>query len=97
MGIISNSVSSVLNVYEMTDCVVCGSPLLFDRVLFRCFCGVLVHSYCWEKHVLQSHKPIFEMGAIDLNGEFRIIESKVPEEIQDKQVTTLEEGEIQEV
>ena len=79
------------------NCAVCGNPLLCSRAVFHCSCGVFVHSYCWEKHVLQSHKPTFEMGAIDLNGEFRIIESKVPEEIQDKQVTTLEEGEIQEV
>lgn len=79
------------------NCADCGSPLLFDRVIFRCSCGVFVHSYCWDKHVLQAHKPTFEMGTIDLNGEFKIIENKVPEEIQDKQVTTIAEEESQEV
>ena len=77
------------------NCAVCGSPLLFDRVIFHCSCEVFVHSYCWDKHVLQAHKPTFEMGNVDLNGEFKIIEDIVPEEIQDNQVTTIAEAEIQ--
>ena len=79
------------------NCVVCGSPLLFDRVVFRCSCGVFVHSYCWDKHVLQAHKPTFEMGTIDLNDEFKVVGDEVSEEIQDKQITTIAEGEIEEV
>ena len=79
------------------NCAVCGGPLLFDRVGFHCSCGIFVHSYCWDKHVLQAHRPTFEMGTIDLNGEFRSIEKKVSEEVQDSQLTTLANGEIQEV
>ena len=79
------------------NCAVCGSPLLFDRVSFHCSCGVFVHSYCWDKHVLQAHKPIFEVGTIDLNSEFKAIRSEVPEEIEEEQVATIDEGEMQEV
>jgi len=46
---------------------------------------------------LQAHKPAFEMGTINLNGEFKIIGSKLPEEIQNKQVVTLAKREIPEV
>jgi len=87
----------VLNGGDKVNCAVCGSPLLFDRVAFHCSCGVFVHSYCWDKHVLQAHKPAFEMGTINLNGEFKIIGSKLPEEIQNKQVVTLAKREIPEV
>lgn len=52
------------------NCAVCGNPLLCTRAIFRCSCGVFVHAYCWEKHVVQAHQPAIEMGAIDLNGEF---------------------------
>ncbi|MBA7502898.1 hypothetical protein ES706_01501 [subsurface metagenome] len=69
------------------NCAVCGSPLLFDRVVFHCSCGVFVHAYCWDKHVLQAHKPAFEVGTVDLNSEFKVKESKVEEEASDKQVT----------
>jgi len=69
------------------NCAVCGSPLLFDRVVFHCSCGVFVHAYCWDKHVLQAHKPAFEVGTVDLNSEFKVKESKVEEETSDKQVT----------
>lgn len=53
------------------NCAVCGNPLLFDRVVFHCSCGVFIHAYCWDKHVLQAHQPAFETGIVDLNGEFR--------------------------
>ena len=53
------------------NCVACGNPLLCSRAVFHCSCGVFVHAYCWEKHVLQAHQPNFELGTIDLNGEFR--------------------------
>ncbi len=69
------------------NCAVCGSPLLFDRVVFHCSCGVFVHAYCWDKHVLQAHRPAFEVGTVDLNSEFKVKESKVEEEASDKQVT----------
>ena len=69
------------------NCAVCGNPLLFDRVVFHCSCGVFVHAYCWDKHVLQAHKPAFEVGTVDLNGEFKVKESKVEEAASDKKVT----------
>jgi len=69
------------------NCAVCGSPLLFDRVVSHCSCGVFVHAYCWDKHVLQAHKPAFEVGTVDLNGEFKVKESKVEEAASDKKVT----------
>ena len=69
------------------NCAVCGSPLLFDRVVFHCSCGVFVHAYCWDKHVLQAHRPAFEVGTVDLNSEFKVKESKAEEEASDKQVT----------
>jgi len=69
------------------NCAVCGNPLLFDRVAFHCSCGVFVHAYCWDKHVLQAHRPAFEVGTVDLNSEFKVKESKVEEAASDKQVT----------
>ena len=54
------------------NCAVCGSPLRFGRAIFHCSCGVFVHAYCWEQHVLQAHQPAFERGTVDLNGEFRV-------------------------
>jgi len=69
------------------NCTVCGSPLLFDRVVFHCSCGVFVHAYCWDKHVLQAHRPAFEVGSVDLNGEFKVKESKLEEKASDKKVT----------
>ena len=69
------------------NCAVCGSPLLFDRVVFHCSCGVFVHAYCWDKHVLQAHRPAFEVGTVDLNGEFKAKESKLEEVASDKKVT----------
>ena len=41
------------------------------RAIFHCSCGVFVHAYCWEQHVLQAHQPPFETGIVDLNGQFR--------------------------
>ncbi|RLC94519.1 MAG: hypothetical protein DRI39_02650 [Chloroflexi bacterium] len=52
-------------------CRVCGSPLYPGRAVFRCSCGANIHSSCWEKHVLQSHKPSFVVGTINLDGEFK--------------------------
>ena len=53
------------------NCAACGNPLLCSRTVFHCSCGVFVHAYCWEKHVVQAHQPNFEVGTIDLDGEFR--------------------------
>jgi hypothetical protein len=79
------------------NCAVCGNPLLFDRVAFHCSCGAFVHSYCWDKHVLEAHRPVFEIGTMDLNGEFKIIEHKIAEETSHEQVETIAEGQTQEV
>ena len=62
------------------NCTVCGNPLLFDRVVFHCSCGVFVHAYCWDQHVLQTHQPAFEIGTVNLDGEFRAKESKTEEQ-----------------
>lgn len=70
------------------NCTVCGNSLLFDRVVFHCSCGAFVHAYCWDKHVLQAHKPAFEVGSIDLNGEFRPRKNKTEGEPPVRQVTT---------
>jgi len=59
------------------NCTVCGNPLLFDRVAFNCSCGAFVHAYCWDEHVLQAHRPSFEIGAVNLDGEFVPRESRV--------------------
>jgi hypothetical protein len=45
---------------------------------------MLIHSYCWEKHVLDTHEPSFELGTIALNGEFVAAKSAAKEEA-DKQ------------
>ena len=63
------------------NCTVCGNPLLFDRVVFNCSCGAFVHAYCWDQHVLQAHQPSFEIGRVNLDGEFIPRESKVEEEV----------------
>jgi len=63
------------------NCIVCGNPLLYDRVVFHCSCGVFVHAYCWDEHVLQAHRPSFEIGSVNLDGEFRARESKIEEQV----------------
>jgi hypothetical protein len=63
------------------NCVVCGNPLLYDRTVFHCSCGVFVHAYCWDEHVLQAHQPSYEIGAVNLDGEFKARESKVEEQV----------------
>lgn len=69
------------------NCTVCGNPLLFDRAVFHCSCGAFVHAYCWDKHVLQAHQPPFEIGAVNLDGEFIARESKIEEEASEAQVS----------
>jgi hypothetical protein len=69
------------------NCIVCGNPLLYDRVVFHCSCGAFVHAYCWDEHVLQAHQPPFEAGAVNLDGEFIARESKVEEQVSMAQVS----------
>jgi hypothetical protein len=76
------------------NCTVCGNPLLFDRVVFRCSCGAFVHAYCWDEHVLQAHQPSFEIGSVNLDGEFIPRESKVEEQVLTAQAS--EEQSIEE-
>jgi len=95
-AIISTSIAGVLTVggKEM-NCTVCGNPLLFDRVAFRCSCGAFVHAYCWDAHVLQTHRPLFEIGTVNLDGEFMARESKTEEPLPEEQAQgeeTSEEG-----
>jgi hypothetical protein len=72
------------------NCIVCGNPLLYDRVVFHCSCGVFVHAYCWNEHVLQAHQPSFEIGSVNLDGEFRARESKVEEQVSKEQVSKVQ-------
>lgn len=67
------------------NCTVCGNPLLFDRVAFHCSCGAFVHAYCWDAHVLQTHRPPFEIGTVNLDGEFIAREEKTEERLSDEQ------------
>jgi hypothetical protein len=68
------------------NCTVCGNPLLFDRVAFRCSCGAFVHAYCWDEHVLQAHKPAFEIGTVNLDGEFIARESRLEAPVAEGEV-----------
>ena len=61
------------------NCSVCGNPLLLDRIVFHCSCGAFVHAYCWDKHMLQAHKPAFEIGTVDLNDTFKVREQSLQE------------------
>lgn len=77
------------------NCIVCGNPLLFDRVVLHCACGVFVHAYCWDEHVLQAHQPAFEIGSVNLDGEFRARESKIEEQVSAAQVSGEQSSEEQ--
>ena len=70
------------------NCTVCGNPLIYDRAVFHCSCGVFVHSYCWDQHVLQAHRPSFEIGSVNLDCEFMVTESRKQEQISLVQATT---------
>jgi hypothetical protein len=69
------------------NCAVCGNPLLFDRVVFHCSCDAFVHAYCWDEHVLQAHRPPFEIGAVNLDDEFSARESEMEEPVSMAQVS----------
>jgi hypothetical protein len=78
------------------NCTVCGNPLIYDRAVFRCSCGVFVHSYCWDQHVLQAHRPSFEIGSVNLDGEFMVRESRKQEQVSTVQATIERSPEEQE-
>jgi hypothetical protein len=69
------------------NCTVCGNPLIYDRAVFHCSCGAFVHAYCWDEHVLQAHRPSFEIGSVNLDGEFRAKESGREEQVVTAQVS----------
>jgi len=77
------------------NCTVCGNPLLFDRVVFHCAWGAFVHAYCWNEHILQAHQPAFEIGSVNLDGEFRARESKMEEQVSRAQVSGKQSSEEQ--
>jgi len=77
------------------NCTVCGNPLIYDRAVFHCSCGVFIHSYCWDEHVLQAHKPPFEIGSVNLDGEFKARENKVEEKTSRAQVSGEQSSEKQ--
>jgi len=80
------------------NCAVCGSPLRLGRAIFHCSCGVFVHAYCWEQHVLQAHQPAFETGTVDLNGEFRVSGGEGGQTPETEQVSKAEQAaEIEQV
>lgn len=53
------------------NCSVCARPLFPGRAVFRCQCSVVSHAYCWEKHVAQSHRPLFAVGYVTMDDEFK--------------------------
>jgi len=73
------------------NCAVCGNPVLCGRAIFHCSCGVFVHAHCWEKHIAQAHQPTFEIGIIDLSGEF--IANKEEEQAENQEEEQEEEHE----
>lgn len=77
------------------NCNVCGNPLIYDRSVFRCSCGAFVHSYCWDEHVLRVHKPPFEIGSVNLDGEFKVRESRKEELVAKARVSGKESVEEQ--
>jgi hypothetical protein len=52
------------------NCIVCGNLLFASRIVFRCSCGAMTHAECWEKHIVESHKPPFTTGTFTIQGEF---------------------------
>ncbi|MFC2008770.1 C1 domain-containing protein [Chloroflexota bacterium] len=61
------------------NCSVCGKPLLFSRVAFKCSCGAYVHAYCLDQHILEAHRPEVEEGNVDLNSDFHPVKVAEPE------------------
>jgi len=52
------------------NCRVCGNPLFASRTVFSCSCGSMTHAECWEKHIVESHKPAYTTGTFTIQGEF---------------------------
>ena len=52
------------------NCRVCGNPLFTGRTVFSCSCGSITHAQCWEKHIVESHKPAYTTGTFTIRGEF---------------------------
>jgi hypothetical protein len=77
------------------NCIVCGNPLIYDRAVFHCSCGAFVHAYCWDEHVLQAHRPSFEIGSVNLDGEFAARESREEEQVSKVQVSGKQSSEEQ--
>ncbi len=71
------------------NCAECGNALLLDRVIFRCSCGAYVHAYCADKHIVHAHRPDFQEGFVDLNGDFHLKQEPVA-------VADLQEPEVEE-
>ncbi len=69
------------------NCIVCGNPLIYGRVVFHCACGAFIHAYCWDRHILQAHRPSFEIGSVNLDGEFIPRESREGKQLAKTQVT----------
>jgi len=68
-------------------------------VEIHCSCGAFVHAYCWDEHVSQAHQPSFEIGSVNLDGEFIPRESKVEEQVaiaQASEEENLEEQSLEE-
>ncbi len=77
------------------NCNVCGNPLIYDRSVFHCSCDAFVHSYCWDEHILRAHKPPFEIGSVNLDGEFKVRESRKEELVVKARVPGKESAEEQ--
>ena len=52
------------------NCRVCGNLFFAGRAVFHCSCGAFAHADCWERHVIEAHKPPFVLGTVDLDGKF---------------------------
>jgi len=62
------------------NCTVCGNPFFSGRTVFSCSCGAMTHAECWEKHIVESHKPPFTTGTITIRDEF-VLKSAEPEKV----------------
>jgi len=52
------------------NCAVCGNQLYASRTVFLCSCSAITHAQCWEKHIVESHKPSFTTGVVTMDGRF---------------------------
>ncbi len=69
------------------NCTVCGNPLIYDRAVFHCSCDAFMHAYCWDEHVLHAHRPSFEIGNVNLDGEFKAKENRIETQVSRAQVS----------